>query len=227
MFAGGNRPEPVRLPDIADWAPLERLGFEAEAVGFHLTSHPLDAYTASLRRLGVLASNQMEARLPSGTARVKLAGTVIGRKERITRTGSRMAWIRLSDASGSYEITVFSEVLAQARDLLVEGSCILVSAELKRDGEALRITANGVQALDQAAANTTGGMRVWVHTTEAVAQVRALLAREGQGKGRVILLPKLDDAQSVEIALPGGYNVSPRLAQALKVVAGVERVEEI
>jgi DNA polymerase-3 subunit alpha len=109
----------------------------------------------------------------------------------------------------------------------VEGSCILVSAELKRDGEALRITANGVQALDQAAANTTGGMRVWVHTTEAVAQVRALLAREGQGKGRVILLPKLDDAQSVEIALPGGYNISPRLAQALKVVAGVERVEEV
>ena len=227
LFAGGNRPEAVRLPDTPDWAPLERLGFEAEAVGFHLTSHPLDAYTGALRRLGVLASNQMEARLPSGTARVKLAGTVIGRKERITRTGSRMAWIRLSDAGGSYEVTVFSEVLARARDLLVEGSCILVTAELKRDGEALRITAQSIAALDQAAANTAAGMRVWVHTTEAVAEVRALLQREGQGMGRVVLLPKLDNAQSVEIALPGGYNVSPRLAQAMKIVPGVERVEEI
>ena len=227
MFSGGNRPEPVRLPDIPDWAPLERLGFEAEAVGFHLTSHPLDSYSASLRRLGVLASNQMEARVPTGVARVKLAGTVIGRKERITRTGSRMAWIRLSDAGGSYEITVFSEVLAQARDLLVEGSCILVNAELKRDGESLRITANSVVALDQAAANIASGMRVWVHTADAVAQVQALLKREGHGKGRVILLPRLDDQQSVEIALPGGYNVTPRLAQAMKVVPGVERVEEV
>ena len=228
MFSGGNRPEPVHLPETPDWAPLDRLGFEAEAVGFHLTSHPLDSYGGALRRLGVLASNQMEARLPSaGIARVKLAGTVIGRKERITRTGSRMAWIRLSDAGGSYEVTVFSEVLAQARDLLVEGSCVLVTAELKREGEALRITAQAVAGLDQAAANTAGGMRVWVHTTDAVAQVRALLQREGQGKGRVILLPKLDDAQNVEIALPGGYNVSPRLAQAMKMVPGVERVEEV
>ncbi|MSO91715.1 MAG: DNA polymerase III subunit alpha [Acetobacteraceae bacterium] len=227
LFGGGNRPEPLPLPDTQDWAPLDRLGFEAEAVGFHLTSHPLDVFAGALRRLGVLASNRMEACLPSGTARVKLAGTVIGRKERITRTGSRMAWIRLSDAGGSYEVTVFSEVLAQARDLLVEGSCILVNAELKREGEALRITAQSVTALDQAAANTAGGMRVWVHTTEAVAQVRALLKREGRGKGRVVLLPRLDDAQSVEVALPGGYNVSPRLAQAMKVVPGVERVEEI
>ena len=32
--------------------------------------------------------------------------------------------------------------------------------------------------------------------------------------------------QEVELALPGGFNVTPRLAQALKMVPGVERVEE-
>jgi DNA polymerase-3 subunit alpha len=31
----------------------------------------------------------------------------------------------------------------------------------------------------------------------------------------------------VEIALPGGYSVTPRLAQALKLVPGVEQVEEV
>jgi len=228
LFGGGNRPEPLRLPDTPDWAPLERLGFEAEAVGFHLTAHPMDAYTVALRRLGVISSNQLETRVgTNGAARIRLAGTVINRKERITRTGSRMAWVRMSDAGGSYEITVFSEVLGQARDLLSEGSTILVNAELKREGEALRITANSVAPLDQAAASATGGMRVWLHTAEAVAQVSALLQREGQGRGRVVLLPKIDEAQNVEIALPGGYNTSPRLAQAMKIVPGVERVEEI
>ena len=31
---------------------MERLNFEAEAIGFHLTAHPLDAYAKALRRLG-------------------------------------------------------------------------------------------------------------------------------------------------------------------------------
>jgi DNA polymerase-3 subunit alpha len=60
-----------------------------------------------------------------------------------------------------------------------------------------------------------------------VAPLRALLSREASGKGRVILIPHTDSEQSVEIALPGGFNVTPRLAQALKMVQGVERVEEI
>jgi DNA polymerase III subunit alpha len=59
-----------------------------------------------------------------------------------------------------------------------------------------------------------------------VEHIRVLLDREGRGKGRVVLVPRVGDGQSVEIALPGGFNVSPRLAQALKVVPGVERIEE-
>ncbi|MCL2429621.1 MAG: DNA polymerase III subunit alpha, partial [Alphaproteobacteria bacterium] len=40
LFGGAGR-EALRLPDTQDWPPLEKLGFEAEAVGFHLTAHPL------------------------------------------------------------------------------------------------------------------------------------------------------------------------------------------
>ncbi len=56
--------------------------------------------------------------------------------------------------------------------------------------------------------------------------IRDLLAREGAGKGRVVLVPAGRRAE-VEIALPGGFNVTPRLAQALMASPGVERVEEI
>ena len=57
--------------------------------------------------------------------------------------------------------------------------------------------------------------------------IRDLLGREGRGKGRVFLVPRLGAEQSVEIALPGGFNVSPKLAQAMKILPGVERVEEL
>ncbi len=224
---GGGVPEKLRLPDLPAWAPMDELAFEAEAVGFHLTSHPLDAYAQALRRLGVVPSNQLEQRAQSGAARVKLAGSVVSTKERITRTGSRMAWVRLSDAAGAYEITVFSEVLSRARDIFASGNSVLVTADIRLEGEALRITANDVSLLDQAASQAGAGMRVWLEKTEAVEHIRNLLSREGRGRGRVVLIPRLADRQDVEIALPGGFNVSPRLLQATKVLPGVERVEDL
>jgi DNA polymerase-3 subunit alpha len=227
LFGGGDKSEPLRLPAMPDWPSFERLGFEAEAVGFHLTAHPLDAYAQALRRLGVTPCAQVEARAHAGATRIKLAGSVVAIKERITRTGSRMAWVRLSDASGSCEVTLFSETLGRARELLGDGANLLVTADLRLEGEALRVTAQDVTSLDQAAAAAGVAMRVWLRETATVPHIRELLGTAGGGKGRVILVPRLGTAQSVEIALPGGFNVTPRLAQALKLLPGVEQVEEL
>ena len=225
--SAATEPEPVKLPDTPDWPPMERLAFEAEAVGFHLTAHPLDVYAGSLRRLGVIASNQIAARAEAGSARIKLAGAVVASKERITRTGSRMAWLRLSDGVGGFEVTVFSEVLSRSRDLIVAGAMLLVTADIRMEGESLRITAQEILPLDQAVAGAGAGMRVWLQQTEAVAHIRTILGREGRGRGRVVLVPRVGGTQDVEITLPGRFNVTPRLAQALKLVPGVQRVEEI
>jgi DNA polymerase-3 subunit alpha len=102
-----------------------------------------------------------------------------------------------------------------------------VTADLRQDGEALRVTAQDVAGLDQAASNAGAAMRIWLRETASVPHIRELLGREGSGKGRVILVPRLGTTQTVEIALPGGFNVTPRLAQALKVIPGVEQVEEL
>ncbi|MDE2516797.1 MAG: DNA polymerase III subunit alpha, partial [Rhodospirillales bacterium] len=229
LFGDAATPETLRLPDMPDWPALDRLAYEAEAVGFHLTAHPLDAYGPTLRRLGAVPL----ARLAShGGGRVKLAGSVIASKERITRTGSRMAWVRISDATGSVEVTFFSEVLARGRDLLASGAPVLVTADLREEGDTLRITAQDIASLDQAAASAGAGMRVWLRSTEAVGHIRAVLERQkgearNLARGQILLMPMLDAAQSVAVRLPGAFEVTPRLAQALKALPGVERVEEV
>ena len=227
LFGGGAKPEALRLPPLPDWPGMERLGYEADAVGFHLTAHPLDSYGPVLKRLGVVPSHGMEAAGLAGATRIKMAGCVVGTKERSTRTGSRMAWVRLSDQGGSYEVTFFSEVLNGARDLMKAGTAVLVSVDLRLEGDSLRVTAADCVSLEQAASDAASGMRVWLDKTEAVPHIRAILAREGKGRGRVTLVPRIDDAQAVEITIPGGFQVTPRLAQALKLVQGVERVEEV
>jgi DNA polymerase-3 subunit alpha len=206
---------------------MDRLAYEAEAIGFHLTAHPLDAYAHVLRRLGVVSSNLLAQAAEAGSARVKLAGTVVSTKDRITKTGNRMTWVRLSDSGGSYEVTVFSEVLARSRDMIAAGNSLLVSADIKLEGESLRITANDIGLLDAAVASAGAGMRIWLQQTEAVAHIRTILGREGSGRGRVVLVPNVGGTRNVEITLPGRFNVTPRLAQALTMVPGVQRVEDM
>jgi DNA polymerase-3 subunit alpha len=228
LFGGlTSKPEPLRLPDIPDWPSLERLAFEAEAIGFHLTAHPLDSYAQALKRLRVTQSIHVESRAAAGVGRARIAGTVVAIKERITRTGSRMAWVRISDAAGSVEVTCFSEVLNRSRELLVTGSNIIVTAELKTEGEAVRVTAMDVTPLDKAAAEVGASIRVWLRESAAVPHIRDVLGRETGGRGRVTLVPRIGTEQDVEINLPGGYHVTPRLAQALKSLPGVDQVEEV
>jgi len=58
-------------------------------------------------------------------------------------------------------------------------------ADIRLEGETLRITAQRRwQPSDQAAQQSGGGMRVWLQKTEAVAHIRTLLDREGKGKAR-------------------------------------------
>jgi DNA polymerase III subunit alpha len=226
LFGGGG-PEPVRLPSIPDWPESDRLAFEAEGIGFHISAHPLDMYAVALKRLGVVPSAQIQRRAEAGAARVKLAGTLASKKERITRTGSRMVWITLTDTQGSFEVTLFSEVLSRVREYLVEGTALLVTADLKMDGESLRITATDVALLDDAAAKAGASLRVWLDRTEALPHIRALLEREGKGRGRVTLIPNTGQARALDLVLPGGFNVTPKLAQAMKLVPGVEQVEDV
>ncbi len=226
LFGGARAKETLRLPAVADWPGIERLGLEADAIGFHLTGHPLDAYAPLLRRLGVVKANALETAGQAGIGRVKIAGCIIDRKERPTRSGSKMAWVRLSDASGSCEVTFFSEALSRARDVLVAGQAVLVTADLRMEGEMLRVTAQDAVSLDKAAAEDRGEMRIWIDRPAAIETIRGLLSREKGGRGRVVLLPCLDETQDVEVALPEAYMVTPRLAQQLKLVAGVARVEE-
>ena len=71
-----------------------------------------------------------------------------------------------------------------------------MTADLRLEGEALRITAQDVAPLDQAAAAAGAAMRIWLQETAAVPHIRDLLGREGGGKGRVILVPRLGAQQT-------------------------------
>ena len=232
LFGGGDEALPqltVALPDVPDWPNMERLGKEFEAVGLYLSAHPLDAYGAKLKRLGVTAYGS----LSSGAAGTlpRLAGVVERKQERTSAKGNRFAFLQLSDASGPFEIVVFSELLASARDLLEPGSAVLITAEARTDTDrdGLRLTAQEVEPLDHAIARSVSGLQVYLSGVDGLDRLRKTLGSgsNGGGASRIRLVLGIDGAQEVELALPGQFTLSEDLLAAISGLPGVTEVREL
>ena len=233
LFAGiaglGNGGFAARpsLPVVPDWPDVERLQNEFDAIGFYLSSHPLDPYGRSLERAGILRWVDLPAALAANAStRFRLAGIVIGKKERTSARGSRFAFVQLSDASGAFEVTVFSEVLAQSRALLDSGEPLIMTVDVRREEESLRLTVQKLEPLDSVVAQAAAGLRVFVGAPEALPRLRSLIAREAGGRGRVTVVLDLP-SREVELTLPGGFRVDPRIRAAVKSLPGIVDVHDI
>jgi DNA polymerase III subunit alpha len=229
LFAGIDpsfAPRPS-LPLVTDWPPVERLQHEFAAIGFYLSSHPLDPYGRSLERAGIIRWADLPASLAANpTNRFRLAGIVIGRKERTSGRGNRFAFVQMSDPSGTFEVTLFSEILREARVLLDSGQPLVVTVDVRSEEESLRLTAQKIEPLDTVVALAAAGLRVFVGEARALPSLKSVIAREAGGRGRVTVVLDLP-AREVEIAIPGGFKVGPQTRAAVKSLPGIIDVHDI
>jgi DNA polymerase III subunit alpha len=235
LFGGAAAAAPIIVPALEPWLPAERLQREYEAVGFFLTGHPLDDYGAALKRLRVQSWSEFSRAVKGGAGAGRVAGTVVARTERRTKTGSKMGIIGLSDPTGHYEAVLFAEGLAQYRDLLEPGKAVLLFLTAEVQGDEVRARIQSVEPLDEAAARMQRGLRVFLRNEEPLAGVVKRLepmrnrrnAPEQNGDGEVSMVLMLQNGSEVEVKLPGRFKVSPQIAGAIKAVTGVVTVEAL
>jgi DNA polymerase-3 subunit alpha len=230
--AGADLPEP-RLPNRDDWLPAERLAQEHLAIGFYLSGHPLDDYRGPLRRQKVMTLAELAAAAERGPMVARLAGSVAARQERKSARGNRFAFVQMSDPTGLYEVTVFSDVLEAARDLLDTGSNVVITVEATLEGETLKLLARAVQPIDAVAAEAGGAaLRIHLDRAGAAASVASLLARVGADGGRAqgsitICVPDTGTGREIDVLLPRLWPVSPQIKGALRAMTGVVLVEDL
>jgi len=230
---GDDLPEP-RLSNPPDWLPNERLSQEHQAVGFYLSGHPLDEYMPSLKRSGCLSLREVEARVQGGAFVTKLAGAVAVKQERKSQRGTRFAFVGLSDPTGLYEVTVFSDLLESARHLLEAGQNVVLTVEATYEAEQLKLLARAVQPIDAVAAQGGAtGLRVFVEDATALPQLANVLGEAKKtNASRVtgpiqLCLTAADLPGEVEVLLGEDYPVNPAIKGALKSLGGVIAVEEV
>ena len=236
LFAGATAHSSIAVPALEPWLPADRLQREYEAVGFFLSGHPLDDYATALKRLRVQSWAEFARAVKTGVGAGRVAGTVVSRMERRTKSGSKMGIIGLSDPSGHYEAVLFAEGLAQYRDLLEPGSAVLLFLTAEVQGDEVRARIQSVEPLDEAAARMHRGLRVFLRDTEPLAGVARRLEASQKGgngdgadaaDGEVSMVLLLRNGSEVEVKLPGRFKVSPQIAGAIKAVSGVVTVEAL
>ena len=230
--AGADIPEP-RLTLTEDWLPTERLGQEHQAIGFYLSGHPLDDYAGPLKRKQVMTLAEIERKAAGGAFVARIAGAVSARQERKSARGNRFAFVQLSDPTGLYEVTVFSDTLEAGRQFLEAGQNVVLTVEATMEAETLKLLARGVQPIDQVVADAgAAGLRVHVDEPSAIASVAGLLARYKEGPARArgplwFCVTDREKGQEYDIDSGQMFAITPQIKGAVKSLSGVVMVEEL
>ena len=232
LFGGPAAATRCRCRRVEPWLPADRLQKEFDAIGFFLAGHPLDDYAAALKRMRVQSWAEFARAVRAGASAGRVAGTVVARTERRTRTGSKMGIIGLSDPSGHYEAVLFSEGLAQYRDMLEPGSAVLLALSAELQGDDVRARIQTVEPLDQAAAKLQKGLRVFLRSETPVESVAKRLEGPAPRTAQERAMARsrgamLGEGTEVEVKLPGRFKVSPQIAGAIKAVPGVVEVQAL
>jgi DNA polymerase-3 subunit alpha len=228
LFGGEGAVEPpMKLRDCEPWSVTHKLSEERDAMGFYLSAHPLDVYGDALERLDVVPIEALAGHLRSGgNGSVKLAATPGARKERIGKSGSRYAFLELSDASGTCEAMVFSEVLAVSRELMDAGKPLLVRVDARLEGEDVRLLAQGIELLDNAVARSTSRIKIIFSDSGPVARIQDIVAKDGPGNRDITLVADLGDKE-VEVRLAGQFALRAETLAKLRDLPGIRQVREV
>ncbi|MEL6100686.1 MAG: DNA polymerase III subunit alpha, partial [Pseudomonadota bacterium] len=231
--AGDDLPEP-RIGPVNDWLPAERLAEEFKAIGFYLSGHPLDDYMAALKRKDVVTLDEVTKKAEAQPLVAKLAGVVAGLQVRKSARGNRFAFCQMSDTTGAFEVTLFSESLEKAQDSLEAGAKVIVTVEATMEADQLKLLGRSVAPIDTVVADVSGmGLRVFVKAPQAVASIASVLdgaaaATKGAARGPITVC-LMDDSLpgEVEMDLGQDFPVTPQIKGAIKSLNGVIEVEDL
>ena len=214
--------EKPKLPSLQPYEPLERLEKEFKAVGFYLSAHPLDSMETQLDRLKITSHADVRRRLQEiPSSRLKMAGIIMKKQEKTSAKGNRFAFVQLSDSTGVYETTLFSEVLSAYRDILVAGQIVLVEVDAQVQGEdEIRFLAQRFELLDKAVDFATQTVELTIDHAQNIDDIKDIIDDAGYGKVNVSCYV-VAKGHRIKIKFPNSYAVSSDDLSALRKIDGV------
>ncbi len=206
--------EPPKLKESPSWSQYETLENERQAVGFYLTSHPLENYAGSFTLYDQLTQT------PVGKeGSVCMAGIVMSLTEKISRSGHKYAFLQLSDPTGIYDVTLFSDLLTKKRALLIPGKAVLTQVIPRIEKEDIKLSAVDIVPLEEFA--PLGIIDLFILKKEQWGLLYQILERTPQGHTKIQCSCTLEASDpftpslKVRISLPSLYKITPETLSEL------------
>lgn len=140
-------PEPA-MPEVEEWALIERLKYEKMVIGIYLTGHPLDNYKVELKRFcnATISDLKLMQKARSGEGgedvmaafaelkrrgELKIGGLVANVQHKMTKTGKPFGTFVLEDYNESYEFALFGDDYVKFRNMMMDGYFLHIKGNIE------------------------------------------------------------------------------------------------
>jgi DNA polymerase-3 subunit alpha len=219
LFGGSASPtdKTITLPTCMEWSSVERLQKEFDALGFYLSAHPLDTYKDLLPSMNVVGSGQFMERATPQNQSISVAGIILSKQERSTKTGQKFAFVTLTDLDGVFDVAFFSETYTAVRDKLISGQAVYITANLKADGdENYRLVGQSLEPLDKH--SELPEFTLTLRRDINVKNLSDYMNRLPKGKTKVSFKVPVADSENhvLCIKFSKGFSITPEHKEALE-----------
>ena len=112
----------------------EKLTWEKELLGLYISGHPLEAYKEKIEKFGTVIKKireEVKAGMP-----VTIACIIDEIKEVTTKKNDRMAFLKISDFTGTIDAVIFSKAYEANKEILTNDTIIALQGKVtERNGE--------------------------------------------------------------------------------------------
>jgi DNA polymerase-3 subunit alpha len=174
---------------IEDWKFEERLSKEFEAVGFFISDHPLNQFTEIFDDYKII--DYFKFNTDDDIKDSNIAATLLKIQERKTAKGNSYAVLKLTDLTGVFEIFIFSDTLELNREILKEGSSLiltLVKSISTDENRFKRINVQRITSLKELFNSPINEVLFEIKSNEEVGEISKLLNEEGRTRVNISFL---------------------------------------
>ena len=182
LFADEENNKEFPLNKTSDWQFEERLKKEFEALGFFISDHPIKDYEHIFDLYQV--NNFSDFNL-SSFDETNLAATILKVQEKKTQKGNSYAIIKLSDLGGIFELFIFSDILEQNREILIEGNSLLITVIRDKSNDEnrfKRINVRKLTNLNSLSLQNLEKLTLEISNTDYLDKLSQLISKKGGTK---------------------------------------------
>ncbi len=214
LFGENINQENEIISNVEDWIFEERLSKEFEAVGFFISDHPLNQYKEIFKDYLIIDFQSFNNN--DDLKDSNIAATLLKIQERKTAKGTGYAVLKLTDLTSVFELFIFSDTLELNREILKEGTSLiltLVKSISNEENRFKRINVQKIASLKDLLSKPIDEVTFSLKSLKELDEISKFLLKNGD---TVIKIKLSDEEHDLKFQLENKRNINRKALNLLR-----------